>query len=219
MKPFISLVLLTLSFSAPLQAAEIIVGNDLLPRGYKDGASTTYVSYDGFGVAAIGSEISAWSMYAHGGTVGANITPLLFEYVSGSNFTLRAIGETYTVGSTGLHTDIAFNVQAGSASILSSDYYFGWKDGTQTSANTGVISMDLGGGSFSVAALSGNSTQNVTGSDVGTDLTFGNFLGTRIYSFQAKTADAVAANVPLAAPYVLMLAGLLGGYGRRRFIG
>ena len=61
------------------------------------------------------------------------------------------------------------------------------------------------GADFDVAAFDGNSTQNVTAADIGNALSFNNFLGSRIYSFDAKTTA-----VATPAPGMGMLTGLAG---------
>lgn len=137
---------------------------------------------------------------------------MLFEFLTGTpdntnnDFVLRGIGETITVPAANTqYLDMTFNVQEGSAAITSANYYFGWKDGGQTTANTGIISWDGSGADFDVAAFDGNSTQNVTAADIGNALSFNNFLGSRIYSFDAKTTA-----VATPAPGMGMLTGLAG---------
>ena len=194
------------------QAAPVTIGNPLVVGSFKDLAATTYVSEISFGVAATGAELSTWSIFAHSGTVGRNITPLLLELVGGANYALRAIGQTHTIASTGVNTGFAFNVHEGSAAITGSNFFFGWKDGTQTSANQGVISFG-GGASLTVLALTGNPTQNITGTDIGSSLEFGKFLGNRSYAFQA-TATAAVPEPGMLAVFGLGLIGL--GLARRR---
>ena len=200
--------------SVSAQAVQVTIGNNVIDRAVKDTAATTYVSYESFGAAAIGESLSTWSIYAESFSNGLKITPLLFEFLTGTpdntnnDFVLRGIGETITIGvADSSYLDLTFNVQEGSAAITSSNYYFGWKDGGQTTANTGVISWDVSGADFDVAALDGNSTQNVTVADIGNSLSFNNFLGSRIYSFEAKTTA-----VATPAPGMAMLLGLAGTF-------
>lgn len=203
-----------LGMASIAQATPVTVGNPLVPGSLKDGAATTYVSEQSFGVAAIGTEVSIWSIFAHSGTIGRNITPLLLELIGGENYALRAIGQTRTIASTGLNTNFAFDTQEGSAAITGGNFVFGWKDGTQTSTNQGVISFG-GGAPSTMRALTGNSTQNITGTDVGTTLAFGNFLSNRSYAFQATTADVVV--VPEPGILAIFGFGLVGlGLARRK---
>ena len=44
------------------QAAPVTIGNPLVVGSFKDLAATTYVSEISFGVAAIGAELSTWSI-------------------------------------------------------------------------------------------------------------------------------------------------------------
>ena len=105
--------------------------------------------------------------------------------MGGDQFVLRAIGQTRSAGP-GLNSSLAFNVQAGNATIINANYVFGWKDGTQTTHNRGVISNEIDfTGTLSDTRLAGF-TQVITGSDVGTTLTFGVSLG-RVYSFEATS--------------------------------
>ena len=149
----------------------------------------------GFGASGVGHFVDTWGFYG-GGTTGRSVTPLLLEHTGGNNYTLRAIGQTRTVGSggivTGLNANLPFNTQTGSSFIANASYYLGWKDGTQTSANQGVINFDTSGPSnfpfqsLRYAALSGNSSQNITGANIGSALSFGNAsLWARRYSLQA----------------------------------
>jgi len=194
-----------------VEAAPITIGNPLVPGGFTDSASTTYVAEASFGAGAIGSELQTWSLNAN--NTGRSITPILLELISGANYARRAIGETQTVGggiSLGVNTAIAFNVQEGSAAITSGNFFFGWKDGGQTSANQGVINF-TGTGGFNIRALTGNSSQNLTSADIGASLAFGNNLGARGYAFEA-TAD-----LPISEPGMLAIFGLgLIGLGLTR---
>ena len=183
-----------------ISAASSTVGNALSLRCCADGAQTTFVHEQSFGAATVGGALTTWSFYSHPGTNGRNLTPLLLESAGGGNYTVRAIGQTRQVGTGGIvengaNTGLAFNTQAGDPTIVNGNYFFGWKDGSQTSANQGVISFGTSGAGFNMRALNGNSSQNITAANIGSTLPFGNFLGTRAYSFQATaatTADVLA---------------------------
>lgn len=70
-----------------------------------------------------------------------------------------------------------------------------------------------GGASSTVRALTGNSTQNITGTDIGSSLEFGKFLGNRSYAFQATATAAV----PEPGMLAVFGHGLIGlGLARRR---
>lgn len=44
--------------SVSAQAAQVVIGNNVIDRAVKDTAATTYVSYESFGAAAIGESLS-----------------------------------------------------------------------------------------------------------------------------------------------------------------
>jgi hypothetical protein len=174
----------------------------VVSQGILDGASTAYVlSGQPFGSGANGLNLTSWSFYA--GTGGRSITPLLLEFSSGNTYVVRGIGQTVTPSSAGAQTNLAFNVITGSAAITNANFYFGWKDGSTTSANQGVISWS-GSGAEQVQSLTGNSSTNIT--TAGLSLDFGNTsLDSRTYSVQA-TASAIpepSTNAALAAVAVL----------------
>jgi autotransporter-associated beta strand protein len=174
---------------------------DLAPNGIstignsRDSASTTYVYIqDTLAPETVGSSVQTWGLAAASGTAGRSVTPLLFEKV-GSSYVLRAIGATRTPTAGTADQTFDFDVQEGSAEIRNSHFYFGWKDGTQTSSNQGVISWDPGSGAMTTVALGGNSSQNITATDIGTALSFDNTsLGDRSYRFSVGTDGGAALN-------------------------
>ncbi len=196
---------------APSARAQVTVGNPIISAGTLDGASTAFVlSGQPFGSGATGLSLTSWSFYA--GTGGRSLTPLLLEFSSGNTFVVRGIGQTVTPGSAGAQTNLAFNVITGSSAITNGNFYFGWKDGSTTSANQGVISWS-GSGPEQVQSLTGNSSTNIT--SAGLSLDFGNTsLDSRTYSVSA-TASAIpepSTTVALAAVAALGFAC----YRRRR---
>ncbi len=195
---------------------QVTIGNPIVDHNNRDGAQTTYLfAVQSFGSGANGYTLSTWSFYANAGTTGEQITPLLFENVGG-NIILRAIGTTQTVTANTAYIDLAFGPVEGSALIDSANFYFGWKDGSQTSPNQGVISFDSSGGG-AMYALSGNSMENITGIDIGNAYDFSNNVTGRVYSVSATAIEAIPepANV---ATFVGALAVGVVAWRRRRTV-
>ncbi len=187
--------------------AGVIVGYDLIERDlFNLNLQTTYVATQTFGTPAVGGELTTWSFFPGNGTVLNELTPLLLEFSGGSDYILRAIGETFILGQTpGDGTNIAFNAQAGDATIINANYVFGWFDDLHTLNNSrSTIDYD-NTGTFNMRALTGFSSQSFSGTDVGATFEFGESLGNRAYSFQA-----VVATVPEPSTYALIISGLLG---------
>jgi len=188
--------------------AQVTIGPGIGSEGGNlDGAQTSYVFIgQGFGAGAVGLTLTSWDFFS-GNTGGSlSVTPLLFQEDLDGNFTLMAIGASVTPPANTAVTNLAFNPQVGSAAITNANFYFGWKDGTQTTHNSGVISWNSIGGPESADALTGNSTQNLTSANVGTEITMGNTsLGDRTYQFDAFATSTV----PEPSNFTL-LAGLVG---------
>ncbi|MDB6019511.1 MAG: hypothetical protein JWR19_4000 [Pedosphaera sp.] len=177
----------------PASQAQSTIGLGIGSEGSDiDGAATTYVyTQQGFGSATIGSSLSAWAFYSGNFFATRSITPLLFEYSgTGNDYVLRAVGAAVTVSAHTAYSDLPFDVQFGSTLIANGNYFFGWKDGTLTSANSGVISWDTIDGGNSTYALTANSSQDITSADLGNTLSFDNTsLGNRTYQFQATVVS------------------------------
>lgn len=187
---------------APSARAQVTVGNPIISAGTLDGATTAFVmSGQPFGSGATGLNLTSWSFYA--GIGGRSVTPLLLEFSSGNTYVVRGIGQTVTPSSAGAQSNLAFNVITGSAAITNGNFYFGWKDGSTTSPNEGVIAWS-GTGPEQVQSLTDNSAMNIT--SAGLSLDFGNTsLDSRTYSVSA-TASAIpepSTNAALAAVAVL----------------
>jgi hypothetical protein len=184
--------------------AQVSVGYGVATQGAtSDSAATSYVFLQGFGAGGAGLTLSSWS-FSTATFVGArDITPLLWESTGGTNFVLRAIGGTVNATGDTVYSGVAFNLQSGSSLIGNANYYFGWKDGTTTSPNTGVISWDDLVSSTQTAYSWGNSVGdnnagNITSANLGSTFVMGNVgLGERTYRFTA-TAIPEPAHVAMA---------------------
>ncbi|WP_396437898.1 beta strand repeat-containing protein [Limnohabitans sp.] len=167
--------------------------------GGVDGFQSVYlIPGNGF-ASAVGQEVHSWS-FASGNFGGSrNITPLLFDKV-GSDYVLRAIGSTQQALGSTVYQDLAFNKVAGNTTIANGNYIFGWKDGTQTVDNEGVISI-LGGtpGSWTSQYSDG---QDITAQNIGSAVAFREVFDGRNYQFNVKTRslDQVLPVVDTSAP-------------------
>jgi hypothetical protein len=158
---------------------EYSYNNGLVSGAATDTASTTYVNLLNLGIA-LGSVLTNWSFNTK--ITGKSITPLILEDTGSSNYVIRGIGTSRYITTTGINS-YSFGLVEGTNIFSTSNYRFGWKDGTTTSTNSGVISFN---GNNSVAqttyALGGNSSTNIS---LNSTYNFGNqSLGNRTYSFK-----------------------------------
>jgi len=84
-----------------------------------------------------------WSIFAGSLAAGRQITPLIIQKV-GADYFVRGIGTTRTITAFGEQT-FAFGLVSGSPNV-GPGYFIGWKDGSPTADNAGVITRALGGG-------------------------------------------------------------------------
>jgi hypothetical protein len=170
----------------PLRA-QVVIGYGTATQGsFFDSASTSYVFIQqGFGEGGVGLNLASWSFHS-----GAweeistrDVTPMLFQSIGDGYYTVVAIGATVTADKNTVY-DQPFNLVEGSTAITGTNFYFGWKDGTTTSANQGVISWDHNpDGPNTAVALAENSSENLA---LGASYYFGNLgLAERSYRFTA----------------------------------
>ena len=153
--------------------------NGLVSGTATDSASTTYVNLLNLGIT-LGSTLLNWSFYTS--VTGRSITPLILEDTGSSNYVIRGIGTSRTVTTAGLNS-YSFGLVEGTNVFSTSNYKFGWKDGTTTSTNQGVISFNSNNAvAQTTYALGGNSSTNIS---LNSTYNFGNqLLGNRTYSFK-----------------------------------
>jgi len=161
------------------QAVLYSYNNGLVSGNSTDSAATTYVNLLNLGIT-VGSTLTNWSFFTN--ITGRSITPLILEDTGSSNYTIRGIGTSRSVTATGINT-YSFGLVAGTNVFINSNYRFGWKDGTTTSSNTGVISFTSNNAvAQTTYALTSNSGTNIT---LNTAYAFGNqALGNRTYYFK-----------------------------------
>jgi hypothetical protein len=153
-------------------------------NGSTDGYQSVYlIPVDGF-ASAIGQDVLSWSFASGSFDGNRSITPLLFEKVS-NDYVLRAIGSTQQTQGNTVYQDLAFNVLAGDATIANANYVFGWKDGTQTLDNAGVISIVDGSPGYWTSQDSNG--QDITDTVVGEIVPFRDRYDGRNYQFSVNT--------------------------------
>lgn len=164
------------------------VGPAVTSRGTLDSGSSTFVLKNMPIGQMVGFTVTKWSFYA--GTTGKSVTPLLLEFVSGTTYKLRAYGASVTPSSTGVQTQ-AFDVQGGNALVKNTNYRIGWKDGTATTANTGVINFDNSAGVVDATLFLLGTNVQLTTAAIGTSITFTDSGFKRLYSLQLTEGQIV----------------------------
>jgi len=192
------------------QIPMVTTGNDLINRANKDGANGgLFVDNEPLDAYLSGYPVIEWAFYDND-TEGLQVTPLLLEKV-GSSFIVRGIGETRTSTGRG-EQHYMFDLVDGT-DVVGVDYYFGWKDGSLTADNTGVIDWSDSGSS--VDGIRYFSTGHANNLYAGRDLGGGTFYG-RDYSFQLTVAIPEPAAGVLLGLSGLALAAVGARRGRRR---
>lgn len=183
--------------------AQVTVGAGVATQGpTEDGDSGKVYIYDEtFGAGATGHTLNTWSFYSSDFAGSRDVTPLLLEFSSGSNYTIRAIGTTITASSSTVYTQ-SFGVVHGSTDIDTANFFFGWKDGGLETSNQGVISA-FGDHGTTALAFSGSGGIALTSGVIDTNVSLSTALGTRGYRFSATTLSAV----PEPSAFALIMGG------------
>jgi hypothetical protein len=155
-------------------------GYPLINRSTLDGASGSAFVLPNMPFTKEGSVLS-WRFFSDDSSaVGRLITPLIFKKV-GDNYKIMGIGQTRTNAGTGLQS-FDFGLVSGSAAVEDSDYYFGYKDGDNSTDNTGVIEHDQNTSDIIIWFGGDKAGQILVGEELQTDLTLG-----RTYSIEVTT--------------------------------
>lgn len=184
--------------------AQVTVGAGVATQGTANDSSSgqVYIYSETFGAGAVGHTLDTWS-FRSGGQSGATreVTPLLLEFSSGNNYTIRAIGTTVSSSPSTLYTQ-SFGAIHGSVDIDTTNFYFGWKDGGLETSNAGVISW-AGSHSATAGSFSGSGGIALTSGVIDTNVSLGTALGVRGYRFSATTLSAV----PEPSAFALIMGG------------
>ena len=115
-------------------------GFPLRSRTQTDGASGSIFVFPTIPFTQDGRALT-WTFFSNdGGTVGRTLTPLLFRK-SGDAYEITGIGTTRTNAGTG-EQPFDFSLAAGTDTVQAGVHYFGFKDGSDTADNKGVIEWD-----------------------------------------------------------------------------
>ena len=204
------------AFVAPTAAvAAETIGAPVIDRPINDGAlGSIFVLNSGFTQPGV---LASFSYYNNDATkIGDAVTPLLFS-VSGGNYTITGVGAAGVNAATGAQS-FAFALTSGSSAV-GPGILFGWKDGTVTDTQPGVVDLDFanpaaaGTQQYFGAGLAGVGSGYMGVMTAGTNLGAGRVLGgsfgqaDRDYSIQA-TAVPEPATMTLACLGGLFLVGM-----------
>jgi hypothetical protein len=144
-------------------------GFPLQNRATTDGASGSLFVFPEIPFTRDG-RVLTWTLFSDAGdATGRTITPLLFRKV-GSTYEITGIGETRTNAASG-EQSFEFGLGAGSDAVQAGVHYPGFKDGSNTANNQGVIEWDnstgntivwFGGGHAGNLAIGNAFTPNLT---------------------------------------------------------
>ena len=158
-----------------------VYDNGVISRINTDGSGNMYISTIDMGQPNRASLVN-WGFWTN--NTGRSITPLILEFTGGTNYILRGIGRSRTPVSTGLQT-YAFECQSGSNIFLTTNYRFGWRDGTVTNSGSANIVYD----NTSPSAIAGYTISSIpSGISLNTTYSYPNSFGNRAYSFKLEFA-------------------------------
>lgn len=181
------------------QTTGVIVGDAPILRPNNDGAAgSIFVMPD----ALPAGKLAEWGFFDTT-DAGQSVTPLILEQTGPGSYIVRGVGATRTSDGTGGQAFL-FNLVSGT-DVVGGNFFFGWRDGSTTGGNDGVIDYSDNGGD-NIRWLGG-----FGGIGVGTTGSVAADLG-RTYSVQVH----VNAIIPEPATAMLGLFGLAGLALRRR---
>jgi len=162
-----------------------IFDNGLISRGSSDNIGSTYVNALDIQQPDCSLLIN-WSFYhtVQYSSASRSITPLILEFISNSNYILRGIGKSRIVSNINGIFSYPFDVVSGSNIFLTSNYKFGWRDGTTTTTNYGIISY-ANNNSNSVTNYYMSSPDSIA---INSNYYFNTSGGNKSYSFKLEFA-------------------------------
>ncbi|MCW5626673.1 MAG: FG-GAP repeat protein, partial [Burkholderiales bacterium] len=115
------------------------VGGRIVQRSTVDGAiGSLFVADPFFDVG----RVTEWSIQAGTFSGARTVTPVIYRVLSDGSYQISGVGTTRTVDG-GTQRTFDFGLVSGSDAV-GADYRFGWKDGSTTADNAGVIAYDNG---------------------------------------------------------------------------
>jgi alpha-tubulin suppressor-like RCC1 family protein len=155
-----------------------VYDNGVLSKSTLDSTNSSYVNTLNTGQPN-GALLQNWCFWTT--TIGRAITPLILEFTGGTNYILRGIGRTRTTTTTGIQT-YTFDTQFGSNIFLTSNYMFGWRDGTTTTTNAGTIVYDT----TNTNPITGYYMTSPASIGLNSNYSFATSMSTRTYSFKLE---------------------------------
>jgi len=127
------------------------------------------------------STVLSWRFYSDNSVaVGRKITPLIFKKV-GDDYEITGIGRTRSSDGSGVQS-FDFDLVSGSAEVAASGYYFGYKDGDNTTDTKGVVEHDQNTSDVIIWFGENKAGQMVVGHSFSINLTLN-----RTYSIEVST--------------------------------
>jgi hypothetical protein len=211
--PLLAVVIFAIILAAPSFAD--VQGSPLIPRSLVDTCAGCLLAYIQFPQTDAGLTIESWSIYAQAENP---ITPILFEKSAGDNFQILAIGTEQTPSAIDTILSFNFGLVSGVGTIIDSNTYFGWRDGSADGSqiNGGSIAMDesfeQGGSANGPGVYYNGGGVRFDGSiSVGDQYTFTNAYTTkREYSVQATVTE------PESIVSLLACLAVVAGFARLR---
>ena len=196
-----------------------VSGSPLVDYGNLDTCAGCVFPLIQFSGASAGQSVISYSFYA--GTAGAAsvtgnyLTPVLFEEVSGPEFTIRGIGATATGFLNDAINTEPFVATSGSATVLDANTFFGYVDGNAASTvkNTGTVSMNYPKYVGPVLYFS-EPVALAVGQTVNMSSLASVSQGSRTYALQVTTPEPGFYSI--FAVLALALTGLFAAMGRRK---
>ncbi|MCX7893546.1 MAG: PA14 domain-containing protein, partial [Burkholderiales bacterium] len=178
------------SASSAVVALPTVVGNSLVSWTSLDGAIGSLFLGDAFTQAG---RVTKWSIFAGSFSGSRLLTPVIFQDAGDGKYRITGIGATRSVTASASQK-FDFDLVSGS-DVVGPGYYLGWKDGSATADNAGVVSFYNGYGDQVrwFGPGQGAAGNVVTGRTLAPVSTF-----SRLYSLQAEVVTGTVLEFDLS---------------------